>query len=256
MYKVVPGSMYDAGRLSDDLPKDTTYSSDMSSPTRYANLTSLGMNAKQRKRVRTFERLSHLTNLAELTEPGSADAESTLSKQLATMVISGGTAGDIVSARERIARLHSIAKDMLDEVQHLMDDPDGCFTYPIKDGERPQFQKLRDDLFALCTEFVGRAGEPEPMKTAAAERMRQKLEVKLLPKLNAEIPRWAERLRFLHAEVLKWTQPLQLLEERKAIEDAAPEPEEEVEWEAPPESNPRPKGPELELLKSMGWSPN
>jgi hypothetical protein len=45
------------------------------------------------------------------------------------------------------------------------------------------------------------------MKTEAAERMRSKLEKKLVPKLKAEIPKWAERLRFLHAQVLKWHEP-------------------------------------------------
>jgi len=49
------------------------------------------------------------------------------------------------------------------------------------------------------------------MKTEAAERMRSKLEKKLVPKLKAEIPKWAERLRFLHAQVLKWHEPAPLL---------------------------------------------
>jgi hypothetical protein len=49
------------------------------------------------------------------------------------------------------------------------------------------------------------------MKTEAAERMRSKLEKKLVPKLKSEIPKWAERLRFLHAQVLKWHEPAPLL---------------------------------------------
>jgi hypothetical protein len=38
------------------------------------------------------------------------------------------------------------------------------------------------------------------MKSAAAEKMRSKLEKKLVPKLKLDIPKWAERLRFLHAK--------------------------------------------------------
>lgn len=41
--------------------------------------------------------------------------------------------------------------------------------------------------------------------------MRSKLEKKLVPKLKSEIPKWAERLRFLHAQVLKWHEPAPLL---------------------------------------------
>jgi hypothetical protein len=37
--------------------------------------------------------------------------------------------------------------------------------------------KLRTQLSVLCRELEGRAGEPEQMKTAAAERMRSKLEL-------------------------------------------------------------------------------
>lgn len=36
------------------------------------------------------------------------------------------------------------------------------------------------------------------MKTEAAERMRQKLEKRLLPKLKVSVPQMAEKLRFLH----------------------------------------------------------
>lgn len=36
------------------------------------------------------------------------------------------------------------------------------------------------------------------MKTEAAERMRQKLEKRLLPKLKVSLPQMAEKLRFLH----------------------------------------------------------
>ena len=43
---------------------------------------------------------------------------------------------------------------------------------------------LRDNLRELEHELAHRAGEPELMKTEAAERMRQKLEKRLLPKLK------------------------------------------------------------------------
>ena len=46
---------------------------------------------------------------------------------------------------------------------------------------------LRDKLRDLEQELARRAGEPELMKTEAAERMRQKLEKRLLPKLKVRL---------------------------------------------------------------------
>lgn len=249
------------------------YTPEMPSPTPYANLKCLGFNARERERLRVFQRLSHLTGLAEKTDPGSEEAEYTLAKQLASMVVTGGNCADIVSARERVARLLSIAKDLLMEVQYLQDNPQEAKA--IEGADEQHFAKLRDELFALCRELEGRAGEPEPMQTAAAERMRQKLEAKLLPKFNTEIPKWAERLRFLHAEVLKWRSPDHLLdpeeagqggdaedpEAKLAAEAAAQAAERELlssgkKKEKPAVVNPpRPKAKELELLRAMGWTP-
>ena len=66
---------------------------------------------------------------------------------------------------------------------------------------------LRERLRDCQGELAQRAGEPELMKTEAAERMRQKLEKRLLPKLKISVPLMAEKLRFLHMEVLKWQAP-------------------------------------------------
>jgi len=249
-----------------------SYTPEMPSPTPYANLKCLGFNARERERLRVFQRLSHLTGLAEMTDPGSQEAEYTLAKQLASMVVTGGNCSDIVSARERVARLLSIAKDLLMEVQYLQDNPQEAKA--IEGADEHHFESLRAELFALCRELEGRAGEPEPMQTLAAERMRQKLEAKLLPKFNTEIPKWAERLRFLHAEVLKWRSPDQLLDtsgpsalqdrddpkERANAEAAAAAAAAELlaagsKKEKPDVANPRPKGKELEMLKAMGWTP-
>ena len=176
------------------------------------------MNAKQRKRLRAFERLSHLTNLGKYL--GSENAEEfSLSQQLSIMVKSGGQAKDIASAREQVARLHTIATTLYDEVHDLMTDSD---SFGIKEEDQPHFEKLCDELSDLKKELHGRGGIgcSEPMKSAAAERMRSKLEAKMLPKLNADIPKWAERLRFLHSDVLKWSAPYRLLDEPAAVEDA------------------------------------
>lgn len=263
MYKVIPGVLYNAGKQTEDVvPEGTEYDASMPSPARYHNSGLLGMNAKQRKRIWNFQRLSHLMNFGEQFHPDSEDARHTLSKQLSIMVMSGGQAKNIIDAREQIQRLYTIAKELYDEVHHLMADPEGVYTYEITREDRPQWEKIRGDLFAFVQELAGRGaiGCSEPMKTAASERMRAKLEVKLLPKLNAEIPRWAERLRFLHSDVLKYAEPLRLLLEKDAMEDAEPSQgaqaaeEDFEEWEAPADSNPRPRGEELELLKAMGWT--
>ena len=256
--------LYEAGRQTEDvIPEGVQYSPDMPSPgAQYHDVGVLGMNAKQRKRIRAFERLSHLMNLGELVEPGSEKAEFSLTKQLSIMVMSGGQAKDIVSAREQVARLHTVAAELYDEVHDLMTDSD---SFGVKEHDRPRFERLCEELLNLKKELAGRGaiGCPEPMKSAAAEKMRSKLEAKLLPKLNADIPKWAERLRFLHSDVLKWSKPYRLLEEPAPVEDAPAAPavpaeaeESYPEWEAPPESNPKPKGKELELLKAMGWSPD
>merc|ERR1712130_638050 len=108
-------------------------------------------------------------------------------------------------AREQISRLHTIATELYDQVQSLLTEESGAITWEVKDEDRPHVEHLRADIFQLKQELAGRGAIdcPEPMKSAAAERMRTKLEAKLLPKINADIPKWAERLRFIHAAVLK-----------------------------------------------------
>ena len=121
---------------------------------------------------RTFQRLSHLTGSAEVTDPGSVEAEHTLTKQLATLVVSGGDAETIVSARERVARLLSIAKDMLMEVQYLQDNPEeaaalkgegGCIKELIAAGDSVDVTGadgstagLLGAAFALCSPELAR----------------------------------------------------------------------------------------------------
>ena len=76
---------------------------------------------------------------------------------------------------------------------------------PCTGRDVAQLEPLRVQLRELAKELESRAGEPELMKTEAAERMRKKLEIKLLPKLKTLIPKWAEQLRFMHSDVLKWS---------------------------------------------------
>ena len=256
MYKIIPQLLHEAGRLTEEeeVPDNVQYSADMPRGPTYHDTRVMGLNAKQRKRIRAFERLSHLTNLGKYLG-GEVGEEVSLSEQLSIMVKAGGQSKDIASAREQVARLHTIATTLYDEVHDLMTDSD---SFGIKEEDQPHFEKLCDELSDLKKELHGRGaiGCSEPMKSAAAERMRSKLEAKMLPKLNADIPKWAERLRFLHSDVLKWSAPYRLLDEPAAVEDAAATgtvEEDYPEWEAPKESNPKPKGKELELLKAMGW---
>eukprot|EP00932_Pfiesteria_piscicida_P000358 SRR837773.10349.p2 GENE.SRR837773.10349~~SRR837773.10349.p2 ORF type:complete len:231 (-),score=107.17 SRR837773.10349:58-696(-) len=204
-----------------------------------------------------------------MADPKSKEAEYTLTKQLASLVVHGGNAPDILSAREQVARLLSIARDLKDEVQYLQNNPDEAKA--IDGYDYDQATILRQQLFQLCKELEGRAGEPEPMKSLAAEKMRQRLEAKLLPTLNKDIPQWAERLRFLHAEVLKWITPDKLLQEEPTLEDKEDDPAAKERAEAaaakaaadllepkkkPEIGIPKPKGKELEMLKAMGWNPD
>ena len=214
MSKILAG----VGQLSEDIPKDTTYSPDMPRPVGSHRIPHvLAANAKQRTRVLNLERILQLSNFRETYNPDSEKAELSLSKQLSIMVISGGQAKDIVSVREQMSRLFDIAKALYDEVHYLMTDPD--IAGVLKDEDRPHFNQLREDLSILHRELQqrGAIGCPELMKSAAADRMRAKLEAKLVPKLNSDIPKWAERLRFLHSDVLRSTEPYKLLQEPEAV---------------------------------------
>lgn len=159
---------------------------------------------------------------------------------------------DITSARERCAQLLTCAVIMRDEASYLIDNP--AEAEALCDWDKDVAYKVRDELLGLCGELEARAGQPEPMKTAAAEKMRCKLEKRLVPKLKNEIPKWAERLRYLHAQVLRWQNPAPLLRPDSPTQDL-PKPvvHEMKEWEAPKEFNPEPEGEELELLRRMGW---
>ena len=63
-------------------------------------------------------------------------------------------AHDIVSARERVARLLSIAKELLSEVQHLQENPEECAPLKarLKEGEELQLMPLRGRSLAAGRE--------------------------------------------------------------------------------------------------------
>ena len=150
---------------------------------------------------------------------------------------------------------------MVKEVEYITKYPDEANGRDVT-----KLQPLRSELRTLVDELSSRAGEPELMKTAAAERMRQKLERRLLPKLQVSIPKWAEQLRFMHADVLKWSRPERspLLVEQEKAEAAAATAREQAairlqrqqeaeSWAAPADVNPMPDDEELRVLKAMGW---
>jgi hypothetical protein len=159
----------------------------------------MGFNARARERLESFQRLSRITNLSERIDPENPNAEKGLSTQLEELVLYGKDVdgvrsftkislalpltpnsgpvfflAQITGARERVATLFGIARDLHMQVVYLMNHLDEAEAIPgwnAKDA-----MKLRSDLSVLCRELEGRAGEPERMKTAAAERMRSKLE--------------------------------------------------------------------------------
>jgi hypothetical protein len=95
-----------------------------------------------------------------------------------------------------------IANELIKEVEHAIKYPE-----EHRGRDSAELYPLRDQLRELSAELEKRAGEPELMKSEKAERMRQKLEKRLLPKLRTWIPKWGEQLRYLHMDVLKWVQP-------------------------------------------------
>lgn len=207
-------------------------------------LMQLGINSRGRDRLRTFTRLTSLVGLSQ---------EKCLSTQLEEVLVTGGDVTSITEAREKIAVLHKCGTVLWEELKHLIDHPNEA---------RPEaFDKetavgLREEALKLVLELEARAGGPNESKSEKAERMRCKLEQRLVPKLRQDIPQWAERLRFMHSEVMCWQMPEPMLEEDDEIEDMVPlpePPEEEPaeEWEAPAYANPAPTRAELRLLRQM-----
>ncbi|CAK0822774.1 unnamed protein product, partial [Prorocentrum cordatum] len=121
----------------------------------YEVYQALGLNAKQRERLKTFQRLSHLTGIS---------GENNASEQLASLVLSE-KADNIVSAREKVAGLLQVAKPLQAEAQYLLDHPEEAEMHR---GNEAELAALRDELLQLCRELEARAGEPEPMKTPQA----------------------------------------------------------------------------------------
>lgn len=207
-------------------------------------LMQLGINSRGRDRLRTFTRLTSLVGLSQ---------EKCLSTQLEEVLVTGGDVTSITEAREKIAVLHKCGTVLWEELKHLIDHPNEA---------RPEaFDKetavgLREEALKLVLELEARAGGPNESKSEKAERMRCKLEQRLVPKLRQDIPQWAERLRFMHSEVMCWQMPEPMLEEDDDIEDMVPPPEPPAEesaeeWEAPAYANPAPTRAELRLLRQM-----
>jgi len=112
---------------------------------------------------------------------------------------------------------------MRDEVDHLLSNRGACEAEQIPAWDRGDALNVRDELLAMIGELEARAGQPEPMKSAAAEKMRCKLEIKLLPQLRVQIPKWAERLRYFQAKVLKWVEPEGMNEPVEQLESTSTE---------------------------------
>lgn len=226
-------------------------------------LRDMGFGRREREKLQTFERLTRLTGIIDEIEPpdgSTPEKRGSVNDVLKELVQNGGSVDHITDARHNCARLTDIATDLVKEVDYIMKYPDEANGRDVAD-----LHPLRDQLHTLVSELSSRAGEPELMKTEAAERMRQKLERKLLPKLQASIPKWAEQLRFMHADVLKWSRPeaSRVLVEQERAERAAAAREAQLEaqkqaeleqtWTAPEEVNQAPDDEELRVLQAMGW---
>jgi len=238
------------------------------------SLQAMGFNSKARERMQTMQRLTSLTDVGSAAGLGRSTNE-----ELERLVTTGAQVTDIASARRNIAGLLTCATQLLEESTYLLRNPEeaqalgkqdtggAAAAAEEEDGSsranretawnREEAVAIREQLLKICAELGARAGEPKPMNSKRAEAMRCKLEVRLLPTLLREIPRWGEALRGLHAEVLKWRAPPPLLEEDDGDDlqlEAPPAPPPMKEWEAPKEANPAPRDPaELALLRSMGW---
>ena len=143
-------------------------------------LRGMGFGRREREKIATFERLTRLTGLVdkcpELRDDGMC---ASIAGQLEKFVVEAGQVDTITGAREICAKLCNIANDLIAEVEHTIKYPEEAYGRDVT-----VLAPLRDKLRELEQELARRAGEPELMKTEAAERMRQKLEKRLLPKLK------------------------------------------------------------------------
>ncbi len=204
-------------------------------------------NAKGRARLRNFQRLCHLVG----SNRGLADDEDTVSKKLEQLVLTGDQVVTITEARANVAELKWCAGLMHEDVCHLLNHEEDRTEAFNKD----KAVQLSLDLQKLLLELEARAGQPEELKSERAERMREKMEKKLLPTLKKEIPRQAERLRFILQDVIHYLQAEPLLIEEPPAPAPAPVPKEEFqEWETKDEEQPEVTEEEARLLAMMGWS--
>lgn len=214
-----------------------------------ASLMALGISAKGRERLKNFRRLSHLVG----DKQGFADADECVSTNLERLVLTGRDAADIVEARKNVATLKWCARLMYEDVKHLMDHPEDAGA----DFDFTKAEKLRADLLKLVQEFEARAGEPNEASCERAEKMRCKIEQRLLPKLRQDVPRWAERLRFHLQDVIAYLEATPMLqeEEEPGPPPALPAPKEETESESEydDDNNPPLTADELRVLRQMGW---
>ena len=77
---------------------------------------------------------------------------------------------------------------MYEDVTHLLNHPE---------DRTKSFNKVSADVVSgklqkLMLELEARAGQPEGLRSERAERMREKMEKRLLPTLSKEIPQQAE----------------------------------------------------------------
>jgi hypothetical protein len=210
-------------------------------------------NAAGRMKLRNMKRLMLL--IGSKRGLGSTE-EDCVSTRLEALVLHGGDVDNITDAREKVSWLTWCGRLMLEDVRHLIDHPEDR----VKGFNLEKAQGLSEMLQKLVIEFEARAGEPNELNSEQAERMRCKMEKRLVPTLKAEIPKWAEQLRFLLPDVIEY------LEADPMLEEEAPEPEPEPKkppteqelelWTTRDEDQAPVDEEEMEILKKMGWSPD
>lgn len=205
-------------------------------------------NAKGRAKLRNLQRLCNLVG----SNRGMADDDETVSKKLEHLVLHGDRVNTITEARANVAELKWCAGLMHEDVSHLLNHED----FRTEAFDKDKAVGLSAHLQKILLELEARAGQPEEMKSERAERLREKLEKKLLPTLKKEIPRQAERLRFLLQDVIHYLRAEPLLQEEEPPEpEPAPAAKEEFkEWETKDEEQPDVTEEEARLLAMMGWS--
>lgn len=211
-------------------------------------LSAFGMsmrNAAGRTKLRNLQRLFHLIG----SNRGLAEDEDTVSKKLEKYVLTGNQCATITEARAAIAELRWCAGLMHEDVNHLLNHPeDRTETFNKESAD-----DLSGKLQKLTVELEARAGQPEELKSERAERMREKMEKRLLPTLNKEIPRQADRLRLILKDVIHYLEAEPMLVEEPEPEPAPVIKEEFKEWETKEEEQPDVSEEEARLLQSMGW---